>query len=190
MGVVVTIVDASDWVGRNAARTRIGELYMSSVTDMVANVLAFLSSYTRTPTPNSLIIHAMSQGRVPIPAPAAPGTTRMSKLNVLDHGSHHGLQIGTDRLNTTTFARFRPELARLAPKFETDGYAHLQHCWLGANIPLMEMFADTFGVPVVAGQNRTLPVLRLNLGSYTRVYPARGGSRQASETFFWGPPDQ
>lgn len=186
MGVPVTIIDDSDHVGTAAAVMRTGELYMNSVADMVANILAFLARYSPPPSSHSFLVHAMSHGRVPMPAPSV-GTTKMSKLNVLDHGNTTGVQIGTDWVSTASFAGFQPEFAKLTSKFESDAYVHLQHCEAGMNITLMEMFADTFGVPVVGGRGLTNPVYRANTGNYVRVYPLRGGSRQASDTFFWGP---
>ena len=191
MGVVVTIIDDSDRVGTAAAVMRAGELYMTSVADMVAKVLAYLATYTPAPSPNSLLVNAMSWGRVPVPATPAPGTTKMSKLNILDHGNSSGLEIGTDWVSMSSFGGFRPQLSRLAPYFETTGYVHLQHCEAGLNMRLLEVFADTFDVPVVAGRGLTNPVYRANTGNYVRVYPMRiGGSRQASDTFFWGPTGQ
>lgn len=191
MGVVVTIVDDSDRVGfLTAALCRTGELYMTSVVDMVANVLTFLARYVPEPPPNSVLVHAMSHGRVPMPATPAPGTTNMSKLNIIDHGNPNGLQIGTDWVSTASFASFQPEFARLAQKFETDACVHLQHCEAGMNLRLMEMFADTFGVPVISGRGMTNFAYRVNTGNYVRVHPARDGSRTANDTFFWGPSAQ
>lgn len=187
MSVTVTIIDDSDRVGIAAAVTRASELYMTSVADMVAKVLAFLASYTPAPSSNSFLVHAMSHGRVPMPVTPAPGTTKMSKLNILDHGNTAGLEIGTDWVSTASFAGFQREFARLTPKFETDAYVHLQHCEAGMNMRLMEMFADTFGVPVVGGRGLTNPVYRANTGNYVRVHPTRAGSRAPHDTFFWGP---
>lgn len=191
MGVIVTVIDDSDRVGIAASVTRIGELYMTSVANMVANVLGFLATYTPPPrSPADVLAYSLSHGRLSAPPMPAAGTTKMSKLNVLDHGNTSGLEIGTDWVSTGSFARFQSEFARLTPKFESGAYVHLAHCEAGMNIRLMEMFADTFGVPVVAGRGLTHAVFRANTGNYVRVYPARAGSRPASDTFFWGPSSQ
>lgn len=190
MSLVVTIVDDSDRVGYAASMLRTSELYMKDAIDMVSKILGFLAKYTPPPSPHAITAYAMSHGRVPLPKTPAPGTTPMAKLNILDHGNSSGLEIGTDWVSTASFARFQPEFVKLAPKFAPDGYVHLQHCEAGMNISLMEMFADTFGVPVVGGRGLTNPVYRANTGNYVRVYPTRSGSRPKSDTFFWGPSDQ
>jgi hypothetical protein len=191
MGVSVTIIDDSEIVGYLASATRTGELYMTSVSDMVTKILTYLASYTPPPSPMSLTIHAQSYGRVPLPPTPVPGSTKMSRLNILDHGCATGLEIGSDWISTASFAGFQPELARLAPKFDAGGFAHLQHCEAGMNLALLEMFADTFGVPVVAGRGVQNPVYRFNLGNFVRVYPKPArGVRPANDTFFWGPSGQ
>jgi hypothetical protein len=191
MGISVTIIDDSDRVGYAASMTRAGELYMTSVTDMVTKVLAYLASYSPPVSPHAITAYAMSHGRVPLPTPPAPGTTKMSRLNVLDHGNSSGVEIGTDWVTTASFATYQPTLARLAPKFDTGAFGHLQHCEAGMNLRLMEMFADTFGVPVVAGRGYQNPLYRLNTGNFVRVYPVGPtGTRPPSDTFFWGPSGQ
>ena len=191
MGISVTIIDDSDHVGYAASATRVGELYMTGVGDMVTKILAHLSSYTPPVSSHAILAHAMSHGRVPMPTPPAQGTTKMSRLNILDHGNSSGVEIGTDWVTTGSFPTYQPTLVRLAGKFDNGGFAHLQHCEAGMNLRLMEMFADTFGVPVVAGRGLQNPVYRLNLGNFVRVYPAGPtGTRKANDTFFWGPSGQ
>jgi len=172
MGLEVTVIDDSDKVGWAAAATRTDELYMTSVRTMVDNVLAYL----RRNAPYSRVCY-----------PGMPTSAKMSRLNILDHGNEDGGEIGNDWVTTGTFPTFQPELARLAGNFDQDGFAHLQHCEIGMNLPLVQMFADTFGVPVVAGRGYHNPIYRANYGYYVRVYPMSGGSRRASDTFFWRP---
>src|SRR6185312_1297847 len=81
MGISVTIIDDSDRVGYAASMTRAGELYMTSVTDMVTKVLAYLATYSPPVSPHAITAYAMSHGRVPLPTPPAPGTTKMSRLD-------------------------------------------------------------------------------------------------------------
>jgi hypothetical protein len=190
VGISVTIIDDSDYVGFAASAMRIGELYMTSVDDMVKQVLDHLDSW-RPNVGGDVLAYAHSHGRVPIPALPAKGSVKMSRLNILDHGNAKGLQIGNDRVRVDTFSKFEPTLARLAPRFDTDAFAHLQHCDAAQNLRLMELFADAFGVPVVAGRGVTNPVLRFNTGNFARVYPGgRGGTRKQNDTFFWGPSGQ
>lgn len=167
MGIKVTIVDDSEHVGFAASATRVGELYMTSVADMVSKILAHLASY------------------------ASKGSTKMSRLNILDHGNATGIEIGTDWVTTANFSSFQPVLAQMSGCFDKDGFTHLQHCEAGANLRLMEMFADALRVPILAGRGLQNPVLRFNLGNFVRVYPAGPtGSRRENDTFFWGPSDQ
>ena len=172
MGIEVSIIDESDYVGWAAAATRTDELYMTSVTTMVDNVLAYL----RRSAPYSRVC-----------SPSTPTSAKMSRLNILDHGNDTGVEIGTDWITVGNFAAFRGALARLSGSFDSGGFAHLQHCEAGMNLPLVEMFADTFRVPIVAGRGYHNPVYRANYGMYVRVYPAAGGSRPANDTFFWRP---
>ena len=189
MGISVTVIDDSDHVGFAASMMRTGEMYMSSVADMVSKVLRHLKNYSAPASPHEINAYAMSWGRVPLPSQKKGA--RMSRLNILDHGNSSGVEIGGDWINTGSFGRFQPELARLSPEFDNDAFVHLQHCNAGMNIALLEMFADTFSVPVVAGRGRQNPVYRFNTGNFVRVYPATaGGSRRRNDTFFWGPSGQ
>lgn len=188
MGITVSAIDSSDQTGRWAWATRINHVSMTGVADMVAKVLKYLNDYVHTPA--CCVLHASAgapqAGAHGTWVPGA-GTTKMSRLNIIDHGNLGQMDFGTEPVTTASFASFRPEFAKLAPKFEADGFVHLQHCFAACNITLMTMFADVFNVPVVGGDGLTHSWARLNLGNFTRVYPLRGGSRQASDTFFWGP---
>lgn len=182
MGVSVTVIDKSDYTGRAAAFTHGETLHMTGVVDMVAKVLAYLAGYA--PMPNSPVILYDSKG---VPILPARGVTKMSRLNIIDHGNLGGMDFGTDPVTTASFAKFKPEFEKLTPKFEADAFVHLQHCFAATNLTLMAMFADTFNVPVVGGDDLQYAYARLNLGNYIRVYPMRGGSRPANDTFFFGP---
>jgi hypothetical protein len=174
MGAHVTIIDERDHVGWAASATRIGELTMTGVGDMVSTIITHLSRSWR------------------------PRWLRtMRRLNVLDHGNASGIEIGSDWVTTATFSTYAPTLALLRPYFDTGTgpfgpFAHLQHCEAAMNVALMEQFADIWGVPIVGGRGLTNPVYRANTGNYVRVYPrpASGGSRRSPDTFFWGPDEQ
>lgn len=157
MGVEITVIDDSDHVGWLAAATREDEIYMSSVSDMVSKVIAKLRSmrpYTRVCNPAR-----------PVAAP------RMSRLNILDHGSPTGFQVGRDRVGIGNFATHQPEFRRLAEYFERDGFIHLQHCRIGQNDVLLRKLAKTVNATVYAGTGDHNPVYRFNFGDYVRVTP-------------------
>jgi len=134
MGVEITVIDESDTVGWLAAATRTGEIYMTDVASMVANVLA------------------------------ESGSKSIDRLNILDHGSSNGLEIGTDWIGSHNVQTFAPTLRRLAPKFSTNGFVHLQHCSVGQNRPLLLELAKIFNASVYATPNYSNPIYRVNLG--------------------------
>lgn len=187
MGIEVSVVDDSDYVGWAAGATRAGELDLRNVTQMVDAVIGHLRTYVPPVNPHAITIHAMSHGRVPMPPTPIPGSARLSRLNVLDHGNTSGGEFGSDWVTVSSFATFAGQFQRLRPWFGQTGFAHLQHCEIGQNVRLLEMFADAFGVPVVGGRGLHNPVYRANFGYYTRAHPAAGGARPAAETFFWRP---
>lgn len=187
MGIEVSVVDDSDHVGWAAGATRIGELALRNVTQMVNAVIAHMRTYVPPVSSHDITIHAMSHGRVPMPATPVAGSARLSRLNVLDHGNSSGGEFGSDWVTVSSFPTFSAQFQRLRPWFEQGGFAHLQHCEIGQNVRLLEMFADAFGVPVVGGRGLHNPVYRANFGYYTRAYPATGNSRRAADTFFWRP---
>lgn len=80
MGEEITVIDDSDIVGWAASETRIGEVYMSSVGTMVANVMQEIRD------------------------------KKISRLNILDHGNSEGIQIGNDWITVKTLPAFAPEL--------------------------------------------------------------------------------
>ena len=175
MPIVVTVIDTSHFVGWIAAVTYLNEVEMTGIEDMVGKVIDHLA---RNPEP------------APFTPPPNPGArpAKMSRLNVIDHGNNEQIKIGKDLVDTGSFPRFRDTLARLAPHFAPGAFAHLQHCDLGQNIRLMELFADTWRVPIVAGTDMDNPHFRVNHGNYVRVHPARpGGGRPQPDTFFWRP---
>ena len=141
--VEVTVIDDSDIVGWIAAFTRTGEVYMTNVRSMVANVLS-VSSF---------------RGR------------KISRLNILDHGNTQGIEIGNDFVTMRTLGRHRPQLAQLHGKFAAGGFVHIQHCEAGQNRTLVIRLAQIFGVPVYAGTGAHNPVYRFNLGEYVRGNP-------------------
>lgn len=133
----VTVIDDSDLVGWLAAATRTSEVYMSDVTSMVTNVLG-----------------------------AVGATGSIDRLNILDHGNSTRVQIGSDRLDTSNFSTYEGDLRKLAGRFSSTGFVHLQHCNAGKNHALMSLFARAFGVPVYAGTGKHNPIYRFNFGDY------------------------
>jgi hypothetical protein len=134
----ITVVNDNSVTGWLAAATRIGEVYMTDVRSMVANVLA-------------------KAGRTPI-----------TRLNILDHGNSSGGDFGTDWIDNATFATFEPTLILLRGHFAPNGFVHLQHCDIGSNHALLIRFARAFGVPVVGGTGAQNPIYRFNTGNYDR----------------------
>jgi hypothetical protein len=152
MGLEITVVDDSDYVGYAASATREGEIYMANVQSMVDHVIARLWPYSRTCSP----------GQRP---------NKISRLNVLDHGNPDGLEIGADWITVSTLPTFEGELRRLREHFEKDGFVHLQHCHVGNNRALLTSLARVFGVRVFAGTGYHNPVYRCNFGDYVRAEP-------------------
>lgn len=136
MSMEVTVVDDSDATGWLAAATRTGEIYMTDVASMVSNVISLLTTESET----------------------------MSRLNILDHGSPRGFQVGTDNVNSGTLPTHSIELVKLRPHFATDGFVHLQHCQIGQNSQLLIALAQLLDVPVYAGKQYQNPIYRLNVG--------------------------
>jgi len=157
MGVEITVVDDSDAVGWIASATREGEIYMKNVPDMVAKVISKLNSmkpYTRVCNPAKTV--------------AAP---RMDRLNILDHGSPTGFQVGGDRVTMANFATHQPEFQKLALYFAKGGFVHLQHCEIGQNEVLMKKLAKAVNAAVFAGTGDHNPLYRFNFGDYVKVTP-------------------
>lgn len=141
MGEEITVIDDSDIVGWAASATRIGEVYMSNVVTMVANVMQEVRN------------------------------KKISRFNILDHGNSQGIQIGNDWITVKTLPAFAPELKKLKPLFEKDGFVHLQHCNIGQNRTLLLSLAKLLGVSVYAGTGKHNPVYRFNFGEYVKADP-------------------
>ena len=139
MGIEVTVIDDSDTTGWLASATRIGELYMSDVKSMVTNVTTFLNTKKK----------------------------KMSRLNLLDHGSPFGFQIGSEHINSGTFPAHATELVKLRTYFEKGAFVHLQHCQIGQNTRLLARLAALLDVPVYAGKHYQNPIYRMNVGGTT-----------------------
>jgi hypothetical protein len=141
MGIEITVIDDSDKVGWLASATRIGEIYMTSVTTMVDNVKKKI------------------------------GNNKISRLNILDHGNKSGIQIGNDWVSNTSLPNYQGKLRELQPYFEANGIVHLQHCNVGQNRTLLLSLARIFGVSVYAGTGKHNPIYRFNFGEYVRADP-------------------
>lgn len=139
--VEITVVDDSDWVGWAAAATRAGEVYMRDVRNMVEEVLK------------------------------KAGTDTISRLNVLDHGTETGFELGRDWIDTSTLPYFKKELGRLREHLASGGFVHLQHCGIGQNVDLLIDLSKILGVPIYAGTDDQNPVYRFNWGTYVRAMP-------------------
>jgi len=137
----ITVIDPSGFTGWVAAASRTGEVYMTSVESMVTNVLN------------------------------AIGQSLMTRLNILDHGSEYQIQIGTDIVAPANFKRYETTFRLLRGHFAQGGFVHLQHCKVGRNQRLLHMFAEAFGVPVVAATGKHNSLFRFNLGEYVRCSP-------------------
>lgn len=127
--------DPASWL---AGATRIGEVYMSDVNSLVANVLKRI------------------------------GNRPISRLNILDHGNPEGMGFGSTWLNDRTIATYAPILQRLRGHFTGGGFVHVQGCQVGQNLRLIRALAAAFGVPVYAGTGMHNPVYRINYGEYVR----------------------
>lgn len=139
--IEVTVIDDSDVVGWLAGFFRTGEVYMTDTNSMVRNVLRAL------------------------------GEHQISRLNILDHGSVYGIQMGGDLINLLNIDTYVGRLSRLQGHFAPTGFVHIQHCEAGQNQELVIRLAQAFGVPVYAGTGAHNPVYRFNLGDYVRGNP-------------------
>lgn len=147
MPKTVTVINDSHASGWTWSIWHAGELYMSSVADMVLKVEQHV------------------------------GNGKIARLNLLDHSYESDahdlplLQFGAQRINLGCVASIRPLLSRLTPLFAEDGFVHLQHCYIGTNSRLLVEMANAFGVPVYAGTGAHLPAIGVNLGEYVRADP-------------------
>ena len=127
---------ASRYTGYLASAVRAGEVYMVDVASMVQNVLKKL------------------------------GNEQIERLNILDHGSTYGIQIGSDWVTAENVGSYEPTLSKLRSRFSPQGFLHLQHCMAGNNRSLMMAFSRIFGVRVYAGTGYQNPIYRINTGNY------------------------
>jgi hypothetical protein len=119
-----------------------GDVSMTDIASMVTNVLKYLAGH------------------------------KMGRLNILDHGYEHGIQIGTEWLTSAADVKvYAPDLSRLRGQFTSGGLVHLQNCHAGANKDVMCALADAIGVPVYGGTGLHNPVLNFNLGDYVSCSP-------------------
>lgn len=122
-----------------------GDVTMTNVVSMVNNVIAIL------------------HGRI------------IDRLNILDHGNAHGLEIGSDWLaSAADVATHAGTLGRLGTHFASGAFVHMQNCRSGQNRALICSLARAFGVPVYAGTGLHNPLLGFNLGDYVRCEPGGG----------------
>jgi hypothetical protein len=97
---------------------------------------------------------------------------RMVRLNVMDHGNAHAIEIGSDQLvSPADVARVAGTLGRLRPHFASDAIVHMQNCKAGQNRQLVCALAASLGVPVYAGTGLHNPLLGFNFGDYVRCDP-------------------
>ena len=124
------------YAGYVASGIRLGEVYMHDVRSMVQNVLRKV------------------------------GSSQITRLNVIDHGSPRGVQFGSDQITLETIGAHAAMLGRLRGHFAKDGFVHLQHCQIAQNQALMIAFSRVFGVSVYGGTGYHNPIYRVNLGEY------------------------
>jgi hypothetical protein len=154
-GVDIAVVDDSDTMGFAASALRTGEVYMSDLKSMVANVLKKKGNY------------------------------KIRRLDIIDHGNPDWFQIGKDRiglqrqLSLEVIKKYKvydlwdiaPELSKLRPAFEHWGFVHLQHCKIGQNKELMVELSKLLNVSIYAGTDYHRPVIRRQDGDYMRADP-------------------
>jgi hypothetical protein len=140
--MIVIVIGNGSFEGQAAGALRFGEVYMDSVSTMVANVRAKV------------------------------GSNRIARLNILDHGSESSMNFGVDIVDPSTFFAYEHDFVQLRRLFAASGFVHLQGCSVGGNYDLPRKLANTLNVPVYAGTAEQLPVFRVNLGHYIRCEPS------------------
>jgi hypothetical protein len=152
-GVDIAVVDDSDLYGFAASALRIGEVYMSDVKSMVANVLKKKGRY------------------------------KIRRLDMVDHGNKLWFQVGKDsvglhrQLNdeqkkmVKDLSEVTPEFLKLRPEFEHWGFVHLQHCHIGLNKDLIVAVAKLLNVSIYAGTDYHRAAIRRQDGDYMRADP-------------------
>lgn len=109
------------------------------------------------------IVSDAMQGELPMDNPysmvfnliKALGGRKLRHLTVLDHGNSSLLKIGHQTITPGNFAGYRWTFKQLRPHFAKDGSVRLMHCMAGQMPDLLKLFAETFGVPVLAGTGET-----------------------------------
>ncbi|WP_412543971.1 hypothetical protein R8Z50_16155 [Longispora sp. K20-0274] len=140
--VEIDVGDAYDATGWLEGFTRTGEVYMSDLNSMVANVLQ------------------------------AAGDRPIARLDVRAHGNPTVIVIGSTEVNAANFGTYQPVFARLAGHFAPGGFVHLESCQVGQNQPLMRLLAATLGVPVYSATGYYYNVFpRFNSGDYVVCQP-------------------
>jgi hypothetical protein len=99
-----------------------------------------------------------------------PGS-KISRLNILDHGNKNGIQIGNDWVDMMSLKSFHKDLFKLKPYFGSKSFVHLQHCNIGQNKKFVAELSKILGVPVYAGTGKHNPVYRFNTGVYVKCLP-------------------
>lgn len=135
----IVVIDPSGLAGAAACFFRLGEIHMSDVKSMVANVYA-----------------RMMQNKADIRG-----------LRINDHGNDTGMEFGTDFVTTANFMLHSFELDKLKGAFcPYNGFVHLLHCEAGQNTALMAKFAALWKVPVYGGVWYTSAATGLNFYAY------------------------
>ncbi|MEO1017130.1 MAG: DUF4347 domain-containing protein, partial [Pseudomonadota bacterium] len=143
-GIEITAIDDQDLTGWVESATRIGELYITSVESLVDKVLKKVNA----------------------------GEFKVRRLNIIDHGNKHAIEIGNDIITLETLPKFSTQLGRLKGIFHSKGFVHCQHCEVGSNLALLKALSNIFGVPVYAGTGKHNAVYRFNTGQYNRCVPS------------------
>jgi hypothetical protein len=139
--LTVTAIDDVDTTGWIESFLTIGEINFTDLPSMVKNILTGI------------------------------GSTLMNRLNIQVHGSPSAVAIGNTVVTVSNFSTHQPQLARLSSHFTSGGFVHLRACDVGQNLPLMQLFAATFGVPVYAGRGKQNNIFGLNMGYIVRCQP-------------------
>lgn len=135
----IIVIDPTGMAGRIAGWLRLGEIYMSDVKSMVANVSV-----------------RMMQNRADIRG-----------LRINDHGNNTGMEFGNDFVTTTNFPQHSFEFDKLKGTFcPYNGFVHMLHCMAGQNTPLLARFAALWKVPVYGGVWYTNVATGLNMYAY------------------------
>jgi hypothetical protein len=156
MGCEIFAVNPNGWAGGMTYWTHLLPICLTDVASLVSMVL-------------------IRSGGYPI-----------DRLTIADHGTAGHVNFGTDTVNVISFSRFEPEFIKLRGHFSFGGFVQLYHCHAGENKRLLGMFAEAFGVPVVAGTGYQNGVFRFNLGLYTVCSPG-GGSTTTCNSPDWDP---